>query len=66
MSTRLVTVTADAPLTEAAATMRAKKVRRLLVTDRPGRLRVRAEATNPQAPRCRKEGSCSSGPSETS
>nr|WP_296065464.1 hypothetical protein [uncultured Actinoplanes sp.] len=27
---------------------------------------VRAETTNPQAPRCRKEGSCSSRPSATS
>jgi CBS domain-containing protein len=39
MTTRLVTVDAGASLAEAAATMRRKKVRRLLVTDRDGRLR---------------------------
>jgi CBS domain-containing protein len=39
MTTRLVTIAADASLAEAATTMRKKKVRRLLVTDQAGRLR---------------------------
>lgn len=39
MTTRLVTIAGDASLAEAATTMGKKKVRRLLVTDRAGRLR---------------------------
>jgi len=55
MSTPPVTIAADASLAEAATTMQTRKVRRLLVTDRAGRLRGVVSRTDVLGPLTRSD-----------